>query len=1099
MTEIEKFISIWHLTEKHTSIPLSHEKVCGELEALSPGRPGQVSLNILRFSNLVEVNCHGEYVLTLRGVNLRRILPDHIQEVITPEKRTGHEWDRFRKILSYYIDCVHLQERTQNYLASTKINKDFFIPVFGTRWLGDLGNNVNLTIRCAENQRAAMQRLLTRKDDDEEIYIGYPVEAFRGKSDTFYTPIGLIPVDICDLSKTVLEINIRTDEAEINQSYLEYEFPPEERNSIINTILRIHAHDEFCGQVDLRQALPHLEKKNVLFDPDHLDFVLPEISDGGEKQFCNVAMLFVGQPLKFSKTLKRELKYIRDKVSDEVLDGTALAYIFREPTLKDIPPEKAFMPLPFIESNPEQLAAVSSALNMHSSKITGPPGTGKSQVAVNIIANLIFNDKTALFTSKNHKAVEAIFERSKQVLSKESLTLVNFCMRGDQDPNPWYRQDLNILTASAEAAKSELERDTISQVNEAVDRWRHIEKAYTPRNQVLAQYEIIQREYSECQRKMKYLLSSVKEMPLSPKDFRLLKKRMNDLDEKPMFKFSQLWKWLRWKLIGKRKDQAARAFLTQNYRDFWDSAVSVEELHDRFNNYSEIYSSFQILDKQRLVCEGQAKSLPDSEKGKLLLGDVFQKLCAILKDAMLLCRCQKIYELEKNTEITNRLKSIMAFMSSSSSPAFLQQIDSEKAIRAEEGFKLFSKYYPGWATTLLSLTKASPCIPGLFDTVIIDEASQCDPASVVPALFRAKSIVFIGDNNQFPPVIDIKPMRNDFLKTKNKITDIGDQHYDFLNTAAFDLSSVTPVLLKEHFRCAEEIAEYFNDAFYANELHIRTDASKLKTPKFMGYRHAVEWIDIPNSNSGEIEAVEHNLKMLIENNYSGTIGVITPFRRYAEDLNERLYPLTSRLQGNDDNSKILISTANGFQGGERDLILFVLGYNDELTKGKLWYAESQENRYIYNVAVSRARACLIIIGDKARCANSSVSVLKKLAELPRPKKPYIPKNLFESLYEKKLYDALTAAGIETKPQYSVLGRRLDLAYIQGDLKIDIEIDGVHYHTDCDGNRKLDDYYRDLQIEAVGWKTKRFWSYDVRDNIDDCVQQIKQMIQNRMDR
>jgi very-short-patch-repair endonuclease len=327
------------------------------------------------------------------------------------------------------------------------------------------------------------------------------------------------------------------------------------------------------------------------------------------------------------------------------------------------------------------------------------------------------------------------------------------------------------------------------------------------------------------------------------------------------------------------------------------------------------------------------------------------------------------------------------------------------------------------------------------------------------------------------------------------MTEILDQRYDFLNTAAFDLSSITPILLKEHFRCAEEISDYFNDAFYANELHIRTDENKLKTPTFMGYRHAVEWIDIHNSNTGEIEAVEKTLKTLIANDYPGTIGVITPFKKYADDLKGRLYPLTSKVQKKDDDSKILISTANSFQGGERDVILFVLGYNDELTKGKLWYAESPENRYIYNVAVSRARACLIIIGDKTRCANSNVSVLKKLSELPRPKKTRIPGTFFDSIWEEKLYYALSEAGIETHPQYPVMGRRLDLAFIRGDLKIDIEIDGVHYHTDSEGNRKLDDIYRDLQIGAIGWKVKRFWVHELRDNMENCVKQVKNMIKD----
>ena len=1095
MTEIEKLISIWHLTDKNTSMPLSHEKVCGELAAIYPERPGQASLNILRFSNLVEANCQGEYILTLRGINLRRTIPDQVQEEIKQEKRTGHEWDRFRKVLSYYIDCVHLQERTQNYLAATKINKEFFIPVFGSRWLGDLGNEIKQTLRIADEQRAAMQRLLTRKDDDEEIYIGYPVAAFQGKSkqETYYSPIGLIPVDICDSSRTTLDINIRTDEAEINQSFIEFEFPPEERNAVINTILRLHAHDEFRGIIDLKQALPHLEKDGVKFNPDNLDFILPEINAGAKRQLCNTAILFVGQPLKYSKTLKRELKYIRDNVSDETLDETALAYIFREPVLQNKAPEEPFMPLPFIESNPEQMAAVSAALNQHSSKITGPPGTGKSQVAVNIIANLIFNGKTALFTSKNHKAVEAIWGRSRDVLNKDSLSLVNFCTQ--QDPNPWYKQDLDILTASAGSTEYELGDDKIFQVNEAVNSWRHIENAYAPRSQILSRYERFLREYLDCQNKMKYLLSSADEIKLSKKDFYQLQSSIKALGKQPAFHFLKFWTWLKWKIAGKRKDQKARSFLRENYRNFYHSVVSDAELREKFDKFSQLYSKFQDLEKQRVVCEDEAKATPDIENGERLLQKAFQEINAVLKDALTICRCQKIRELDEDIELKEHLKSIMTFMRSSTSPAFFQRLDSDEAVAAEEGFKLFSQFYPGWATSLLSLTKASPCIPGLFDTVIIDEASQCDPASVIPALFRAKSIVFVGDSNQFPPVIDMKPLRNDFLKTKNKMTAILDQRYDFLNTAAFDLSSITPILLKEHFRCAEEISDYFNDAFYANELRIRTDANKLKTPVCMGYRHAVEWIDVHNSNIGEIEAVERTLKTLIDNDYHGTIGVITPFKKYAEDLKERLYPLTSRVQKKDDDSKILINTANGFQGGERDVILFVLGYNDELTKGKLWYAESPENRYIYNVAVSRARACLIIIGDKTRCAASSVSVLKKLSDLPRPKKTRVPGTLFDSIWEKKLYEALCEAGIETQPQYPVMGRRLDLAVIRGDLKIDIEIDGVHYHTDNDGNRKLDDIYRDLQVGAVGWKIKRFWVYELRDNMDDCVKQIQKMLKS----
>ena len=43
--------------------------------------------------------------------------------------------------------------------------------------------------------------------------------------------------------------------------------------------------------------------------------------------------------------------------------------------------------------------------------MTGPPGTGKSQVISEIIINSLFNGQTVLFTSKNHKAVDVVVER----------------------------------------------------------------------------------------------------------------------------------------------------------------------------------------------------------------------------------------------------------------------------------------------------------------------------------------------------------------------------------------------------------------------------------------------------------------------------------------------------------------------------------------------------------------------------------------------------------------------------------------------------------------------------------------------------------------
>ena len=53
--------------------------------------------------------------------------------------------------------------------------------------------------------------------------------------------------------------------------------------------------------------------------------------------------------------------------------------------------------------------------------------------------------------------------------------------------------------------------------------------------------------------------------------------------------------------------------------------------------------------------------------------------------------------------------------------------------------------FPLWSVSNLSARSALPLVPGLFDLVIIDEASQCDIPSIVPLLARSKRAVLAGD------------------------------------------------------------------------------------------------------------------------------------------------------------------------------------------------------------------------------------------------------------------------------------------------------------------------------------------------------------------
>ena len=118
---------------------------------------------------------------------------------------------------------------------------------------------------------------------------------------------------------------------------------------------------------------------------------------------------------------------------------------------------------------------------------------------------------------------------------------------------------------------------------------------------------------------------------------------------------------------------------------------------------------------------------------------------------------------------------------------------------------------------------------------------------------------------------------------------------------------------------------------------------------------------------------------------------------------------------------------------------------------------------LFNVAITRARAALIVIGDRQSILQCDVNYLvefakyvgsleKKAEEKPikidqlGPVYPDVFNPEQVSDWERILYQALYKAGIKTIPQYPVEKYRLDLALItENGRRLDIEVDGERYH------------------------------------------------------
>jgi len=80
-------------------------------------------------------------------------------------------------------------------------------------------------------------------------------------------------------------------------------------------------------------------------------------------------------------------------------------------------------------------------------------------------------------------------------------------------------------------------------------------------------------------------------------------------------------------------------------------------------------------------------------------------------------------------------------------------------------------------------------------------------------------------------------------------------------------------------------------------------------------------------------------------------------------------------------------------------------------------------------------------------------------------------------------------GLQPHPQYPVGRKSLDFALFEGDIKLDVEVDGRAFHTDADGNRKISDLLRDRELIARGWKVRRFWVSELHFDMETCLDRI----------
>jgi very-short-patch-repair endonuclease/GTPase SAR1 family protein len=445
--------------------------------------------------------------------------------------------------------------------------------------------------------------------------------------------------------------------------------------------------------------------------------------------------------------------------------------------------------------------------------------------------------------------------------------------------------------------------------------------------------------------------------------------------------------------------------------------------------------------------------------------------------------------------------------------SFLSEVDSKRM--DENGIDRYMflgamEVLKVWSSTLKSIRRTFPLSPGIFDYVIFDEASQVDLPSAAPALYRAKRAIIVGDPMQLTHIAGITRDMDKGLAQIHGLIENKDIYPPKIRYCDVSLyksaeNSLThnPILLTNHYRSEDQIIALCNQAFYEGRLKIMTTLDYSRWPSDLPL--GVHWVNCAGevfkhptgSRINQIEVLSVNnifkevLRKISETNLS--IGIVTPYSRQQDAIYERISQSTSAELCEKHNVKIL--TAHKFQGSEKDIMIFSLvlasrgnGNSDR------WY-----NIYpqILNVALSRARYLLYIVGDKNYC-HERTGVLKRLVDTydkikkQEKQEEYVLHEKFDSPTEMFLFQKLQEVDFEKLgyrliPKLVVKRYTLDFALV-GKKKINIECDG-HQHEVIEGLPILEDVDRDCFLEKEGWEILRFPNHKVLSQPDTVVEDI----------
>lgn len=540
--------------------------------------------------------------------------------------------------------------------------------------------------------------------------------------------------------------------------------------------------------------------------------------------------------------------------------------------------------------NTSQKEAVEAALTHQVSVIQGPPGTGKTQTILNIIANLLIAGKTVLVVSNNNSAVNNVAEK----LEHEGLGFIVAKLGSVQKKEEFVADqqplpDMSSWHIDASSSVKQWVKDALNNVSQGFS-------AQLRQAELRAEYDALLKEatYNE-----KLATNSIDCDWLYSKSSSKIMELLSYYQIRQSKQIPSVFFRIKWAL---KLGLPMFSFLQ---KDVSDVIASLE------NAYYIVRKA--EIEKELQSVESTLQSVDIKENLRLLGAYSLQ----ILKNEI-----AEHYRADTRTAFT--IKNIKA--------------KTEDLLRE----------YPVVLSTTYS---AKSCISKdmVFDYVIMDEASQVDIKTGALALSCAMNAVIVGDDKQLPNVVSHEEaLALQAIQLTYKVDDrYNEVTHSFLQSCVEVFKDIPVTLLREHYRCHPKIIEFCNQHFYNGELVAMTvdnaEDNVLQVVQTVEGNHARG-----HFNQREIDVIVQ--EVLPQYADSGSIGIITPYRQQADEINKAL-------------GKDIASTVHKYQGRECDTIIMSMVDNKP--------TEFSDDPNLLNVAISRAKTHLYVVTNSNKMPKES--------------------------------------------------------------------------------------------------------------------------------